>query len=65
MQRHIWDISEVQSLAFALALGMTLEQRQGMARLLLAIGLDVVTVCQTCRLTEMGDSPRETNVSVL
>lgn len=39
MIRQVWSSDELLALARALALGMTTEQRQGLARLLLALGL--------------------------
>jgi hypothetical protein len=56
MQRRIWSVEEIEALGVALALGMTIEQRQGMARLLLAMGMAPGLVARVCRLVATTDA---------
>lgn len=44
--RDCWSLAEILNMARALSLGMTDEQRQGAARLLLGLGLGVPEIAQ-------------------
>jgi hypothetical protein len=52
MRRQVWGIDELVTLAAALALGMSDEQRQGLARLLLGIGAPVADIAKAMGMRE-------------
>lgn len=51
--RDCWSLAEILNLARALALGMTDEQRQGCARLLLGLGVDVPEIAAAMGMGEL------------